>query len=64
MQLSNYLTKNYILRKVDLWGWNPIDSHSFCTRPRAPPHGQRRVTAASPEPGSNQPVPILCRHWG
>jgi len=38
---------------------NPIDSHSFCTRPRAPPHGQRRVTAASPETGSNQPVPIL-----
>jgi len=29
MQLSNYLTKNYILRKVDFWGWNPIDSHSF-----------------------------------
>jgi len=56
MQLSNYLTKNYILRKVDFWGRNPIDSHSFCTRPRAPPHG--RVTAASPEPGSNQPVPI------
>jgi len=53
------LTKNYILRKVDLWGWNPIDSHSFCTRTRAPPHGQTRVTAASPEHGSNQPVPIL-----
>jgi len=22
MQIYNYLTKNYILRKVDFWGWN------------------------------------------
>jgi len=28
-------------------------------RPRAHPHGQRLVTAASPEPGSNQLVQIL-----
>jgi len=54
MQLSNYLTKNYILRKVDFCGWNPIDSHSFCTRPRAPPHGQRRVLQPV-----QKPVPIL-----
>ena len=38
--LSNYLTKKCHPEKNGIWGWNPVDSHLFCTQRRAPSHGQ------------------------
>ena len=50
MQLSNYLTKNYTLGKVEFEGETP-DAHSFCTHER---HRVDRDVTTSSETRSYQ----------
>ena len=48
--------------KSGIWGWIPVDSHSFCTHWRAPSHGQRCGfrNRKSPESASSLLLDVLC----